>query len=167
MDESGPFGFSNGVGSVTDAGPGWGVRAGVDFFPWLAIEGRYVGMYNAAKDSVSPGGSTGYLTTGGEAVVRLTAPLPFVHPYIFGGVAYYWNSYVGSSGAKAQSVLGSSAQPGLPLGFGIEIPLSWHISLGAEAAYHFNLGESFSSDTTNGIDGGDLSTFDAVVRFRP
>jgi hypothetical protein len=53
------------------------------------------------------------------------------------------------------------------LGFGVEVPLSWHVSIGAEATHHINLGERFSSDTTNGTDGGDISTFDAVLRFRP
>jgi hypothetical protein len=46
------------------------------------------------------------------------------------------------------------------------VPLAWHFSLGAEATYHFQLHESFSSDTTNGIDGGDISTFDVVMRVR-
>jgi hypothetical protein len=40
------------------------------------------------------------------------------------------------------------------------------VSLGAEATYHFQLGESFSSVQTNGIDGGDLSTFNLVARVR-
>jgi hypothetical protein len=39
-------------------------------------------------------------------------------------------------------------------------------SLGAEAAYHFQLGESFSLVKANGIDGGDLTTFDVVARMR-
>jgi hypothetical protein len=44
MNESGPFGFGNGIGSVTEAGPSWGVRAGVELLPWLAFEARYVGI---------------------------------------------------------------------------------------------------------------------------
>src|SRR5208283_1170712 len=101
MNESGAFGFNNGVGAVTDAGPAWGVRGGVEFLPWLALEARYVGMYNSTRASVSPAGSTGYFTTGGEAIVRFTAPLPYVHPYVFGGVGYYDNSLIGSSSARA------------------------------------------------------------------
>jgi hypothetical protein len=166
MNESGPFGFGTGVGTVTNAGPAWGVRVGVELVPWLALEARYVGMYTSAQSSVSPSGSVGFLTTGVEAVVRLTAPLPYVHPYIFGGVAYYDVALAGSADAKASSVLFSSTQPGIPLGFGVDVPLTWHISVGAEATYHFMLGESYSNVMTNGIDGGDLSTFDAVVRVR-
>jgi len=166
MNETGPFGLGKGVGAVMDAGPAWGLRAGVDFFSWLGLEARYVGMYNAAQASVSPAGSTGYLTTGGEAVVRFTAPLPFVHPYIFGGVGYYDSALVGSSTAQGGSVLHSSSQPGIPMGFGLDVPLTWYLSLGVEATYHFMLGEDYSSVTTNGIDGGDLSTVNAVVRLR-
>jgi Outer membrane protein beta-barrel domain len=166
MNESGPFGFDTGVGTVTHAGPAWGVRVGVDLFPWLTLEARYVGMYGPVQSSVSPAGSVGFLATGGEAVARLTAPLPYVRPYIFGGVAYYDVALVGSSEAKAASVLFSSSQPGIPLGFGFEVPLTWHLSVGAEATYHFMLGESYSNVTTNGIDGGDISTFNAVVRAR-
>jgi hypothetical protein len=162
MNESGPFGFGNGVGAVTNAGPAWGLRAGIELVPWLALEARYVGMYNSAQASVGPAGGVGFLTTGGEAVVRLTAPLPFVHPYVFGGVGYYDNALVGSVGSE----LNSSSEAGVPMGFGLEVPLTWHFSLGAEATYHFLLHESFSSVTTNGIDGGDLSTFNAVLRLR-
>jgi hypothetical protein len=170
MTESGPFGFNKGVGGVTGAGPAWGVRAGVELFRWLGVEARYVGMYNSAQHSVSPTGSVGFLTTGGEAVVRLTAPTPYVRPYVFGGAAYYDVGLIGSSSARAGSVLFSSAQVGIPLGFGFDVPLSWYLSLGLEATYHFQLGENYSTATTTkggaSIDGGDLSTFNAVVRVR-
>jgi len=69
-------------------------------------------------------------------------------------------------GALAASQLFSSYEPGLPLGFGLDVPVSWHLSLGIEATYHHLQGEIFSSNTTNGIDGGDLSTVNIVARFR-
>jgi outer membrane protein with beta-barrel domain len=166
MTETGPLGFGKGVGSATVAGPSWGVRAGVEVLPWLGLEGRYVGMYNSAQSSVSPAGSIGFLTTGGEAVLRLTAPLPFVHPYIFGGIGYYDIALTGSSTAQAGSVLHSSSQPGIPLGFGLDVPLTWYLAFDVEATYHFQLGEDYSAVRTNGIDGGDLTTFDAVLRAR-
>jgi hypothetical protein len=171
MTETSPFGFNKGVGGVTGAGPAWDVRAGVDFVPWLGLEARYVGMYNAAQRSVSPGGDVGFLTTGIEAVVRFTAPTPYVRPYIFAGIAYYDVSLVGSAQAQEASSLHSSSQPGIPLGFGFDVPLTWYLSVDLEATYHFQLGESFSDDTTttkggSGIDGGDLSTFNAGVRVR-
>ena len=52
------------------------------------------------------------------------------------------------------------------MGFGLDVPLTYHLSLGVEGTYHFLIHESFSSVTTNGIDGGDLSTFNAVLRAR-
>lgn len=166
MTETGPFGLNKGVGSVTEAGPAWGVRAGIDFLPWLGLEARYVGMYNPAQASASPAGSVGFLTSGGEAVLRLTAPLPFVRPYVFGGIGYYDVALSGSSTAQAGSVLHSSSQSGIPMGFGLDVPLTWYLSVDLEAAYHFQLGESFSAVTTNDIDGGDLSTVHAVLRLR-
>jgi hypothetical protein len=166
MNESGPFGFDTGVGTITEAGPSWGVRVGVEVLPWLAFEARYLGVYAAARASASTTGSVGLLTTGAEGVVRLTAPLPFVHPYVFGGFAYYDVALSGSSEAKAGSVLFSSSQPGVPIGFGLDVPLTGHLSVGAEATYHFMLGEVYSNVTTNGIDGGDVSTFNAVLRAR-
>lgn len=166
MNESGPFGFGNGVGAVTQAGPSWGLRAGVELLPWLAFEARYVGTYAGLQSSVSPAGTLGFLTTAGEIVARFTAPLPYVHPYILGGVGYYDVTLAGQRAAKAASPLFSSAQAGIPLGFGLDVPLSWHLSLGAEATYHFQLGESYSLVKTNGIDGGDLSTFNLVARLR-
>jgi hypothetical protein len=166
MNESGPFGFGTGVGSVTDAGPTWDFRAGLEVFPWLAVEARYDGMQESIHSSISPAGSLGFFMTSASLTVRLTLPLPYVHPYVFGGVGYYDISLTGSSGAKSGSVFNSSSQPGLPLGFGLDVPLTWHLSVAAEATYHFQLGESYSSDTANGIDGGDISTFTAVLRAR-
>jgi Outer membrane protein beta-barrel domain len=166
MNESGPFGFGNGVGSVTEAGPSWGLRAGVELLPWLAFEARYVGTYAGLESSVSPAGTLGFLATAGELVARFTAPLPYVHPYILGGIGYYDVALAGGAAAKAASPMFSSSQVGVPLGFGLDVPLTWHLSVGAEATYHFQLGESYSRVQTNGIDGGDLSTFDLVARMR-
>jgi hypothetical protein len=128
MNESGPFGFGNGVGSVTEPGPSWGLRAGVEPLPWLAFEARYVGAYAGLQSSVSPAGTLGFLTTAGEIVARFTAPLPYVHPYVLGGVGYYDVALAGGSGAKAASPMFSSSQPGIPLGVGFDVPLIWHLS---------------------------------------
>jgi opacity protein-like surface antigen len=166
MNESGPLGFHNGVGTVTEPGPAWGLRIGVDLLTWLGIEGRYLGMYDSARSSVSPAGSIGYLTSGVDALARLTAPLPYVHPYVVGGAGYYAVSLAGSSRSTGASVMHSSSQPALVVGFGVDVPLSWHLSVGAEADYHHQSNETYSSVTTNGIDGGDLTTFNIVMRAR-
>jgi hypothetical protein len=52
------------------------------------------------------------------------------------------------------------------MGVGVDVPLDYHLSVGAEALYNFQIGESFSGVTTNGIDGGDVSRFDLVLRAR-
>jgi Outer membrane protein beta-barrel domain len=160
MVESGPFGFGNGVGSVTSAGPAWSLVAGVELLPWLALEGRYLGTYDSASASVSSSG--GFLTSAGTVVVRLTAPLPFVHPYVFGGIGYYDIGFTGPSA----SVLHSSSQAGIPMGIGVDVPLNYHLSVGVEASYNFQLNESYSNVTTNGIDGGDITRFDLIWRAR-
>lgn len=167
MNESGPVGFDSGVGAVTDPGPAWGLRVGVELFSWLSLEARYLGMWNSAQGSVSPLGSVGFFTTAGAGVVRLTAPLPYVHPYVFGGIGYYDNALVGSAPALPGSQLFSSYEPGTPLGIGVDVPLTWHLSLGLEATYHHLIGEVFSSNTVNGIDGGDISTVNVVLLIRP
>ena len=160
MVESGPFGFRNGLGSVTNAGPAWSVLAGVELVPWLALEARYLGTYDSASASVSASG--GFLVTAGTAVVRLTAPLPYVHPYVLGGIGYYDVHFTGPSA----SVMHSSSQAGIPMGVGVDVPLNYHLSVAAEALYNFQVSESFSDVTTNGIDGGDVTTFDLVLRAR-
>ena len=160
MNESGPLGFDNGVGTVMNPGPAWSLLAGVEILPWLALEARYLGMYDSAKAAVSSSG--GFLGSAGTAVVRLTAPLPYVHPYVFGGIGYYDFHLAGSSA----SVLHSSSQAGIPMGIGIDVPLGYHLSIGVEASYHFQISESFSDVTTNGIDGGDVTRFDLVWRAR-
>lgn len=162
MNEHGPFGFNDGVGTIANAGPAWGLLVGLDVLPWLTVEGRYFGMYDSTRASVSPGGAAGFLATGAAAVVRLTAPLPFVHPYVFGGVGYYAIGFVGSSNSQ----LHSSSQAGLPMGLGVDVPLTNRLSVAAEATYHFQIQEDYSPVTANGIDGGDLSTFTAVLRAR-
>jgi hypothetical protein len=166
MTETGPFGLNKGVGSATEGGPSWGLRAGVEIFPWLGVEARYMGTYNPVQGSFSPTGGVGFLTTAGEVVVRITAPFPFVRPYMFGGVGYYDVALVGSSTARAGSPFHSSSQPGVPVGFGFDVPLTWYLSVDLEAGYHWQLNEDYSAVTTNGIDGGDLSTLSVVVRAR-
>jgi hypothetical protein len=165
MVEGGPFGFGNGTGSVTNPGPAWGLRAGVDFLPWLGVEARYIGAHNTGRPSVSQGGDVAFLTTGGEAVVRFVAPLRFVRPYIFGGVGMYDVSLQGSTAAQTVSTLNSSSTPGIPMGVGFDIPLTWHLTLGAEATFRFLIGESFSNAPARDIDGADLTTFTAVVKL--
>jgi hypothetical protein len=166
MNENGPLGFGGGVGSVTHPGPAWGVRLGIDLYSWLGFEARYVGMFDPIDKSVSPTGSVGFLTTGGEAVARLVLPLPFLHPYAFAGFGYYNVAVVGSASARAGSVLFSSSQPGIPVGIGVDVPITESLSVAVEATYRFQLGENYSADTANGIDGGDLTSLAAVARLR-
>src|ERR1700710_2940783 len=61
FNESGPFGFNTGIGKVTDAGPAWGGRIGVEFSRWFAVDAHYIGMYDGAKERVAPSGNLGLL----------------------------------------------------------------------------------------------------------
>jgi len=158
LAEGGPFGFNTSVGSVTNAGPLYGLRAGVDLLSWLGFEGRYIGGY------VPGSGGVGYVVNGGEIVLRLTFPFPYLRPYIFGGIGVYDLALAGSSSAQTASMLESSSQWGIPVGAGIELMLSWHVTFAVEAAFRYQYGEVFS--TNGAIDGGDLSSLTGVLRFR-
>ncbi len=161
LEEGGPFGFNTSVATVTDTGPAWGLRVGVDFQPWIGIEGRYIAVYvpgNSRADGV------GYAMNGAEVVLRLAIPTPFIRPYIFAGVGGYDFALVGSAGSQTASQLNSSSQAGIPMGVGLELLLSWHVGIAIEGTYRFQLGEVYS--TNSAIDGGDLTTLTGVLRFR-
>jgi Outer membrane protein beta-barrel domain len=164
LNEGHPFAFDDGVGGVTSAGPAWGLRLGVDLLSWLGLEARYFGAFNDGKGIVTVGGDVAYLLSSGELVVRLTLPVPFARPYIFSGIGVYNFQLTGTPAARTASLLNSTTQAGVPIGVGVEFPLSWHFSLAVEATYHFQLGESFSS--VDNIAGGDFSTLTGVMRFR-
>ena len=160
----GPFGFNNGIGSVTDAGPSWGLQGGIELLPWLALEARYAGNRLSVTGSASPAGSLAYVSSMGDFTVRLTAPLHWIRPYLFGGIGYASIALSGSQSAKSASPLFSGSQPEIPMGVGVDVPLTWHLSVGAEASYRFQINETFSNDTL--IDGGDIDSFEILFRAR-
>lgn len=164
FNEGGPGSFSDGFGSVTKPGGVWGARIGIDFFSWLGLEARYLGMSNGVHNGL--GGGLDYTTSAGIFDVRIGAPIPYVHPYVFAGIGVYNMHLSGSGSERAASMLNSSTQAGVPTGVGVDVPLNWHLSVGVEAAYHFQLNESYAHTTVNGIDGGDFSTVTGVFRIR-
>jgi hypothetical protein len=162
--EGGPFGFRNGVGSATSTGPSWGARLGVDFLPWLAIDAHYLGIYNPAGAGVTRDGSVGLLTSAAIAELRLTVPTRFVQPYGFTGIGEYNMSLVGGADARNDSVLHGHAQPGVPFGIGLGIPINRVLSAGFEVSYNFQIGEVFSK--VDSIGGGDPVVANGVLRWR-
>ena len=159
--EGSPFGLGTGTGSITSWGPSWGLRFGVELATWFAIEAHYVGMTNHADDSVSVGGSRGLFTNAASAELRFTAPTPYVQPYLFFGPGWYATSVTGSS---TSTQLTQSSELGVPIGVGLQVPLSHGLSLGAEMTYHRLFGESFAEDEE--IGGGDPLSIAAALRFR-
>jgi len=87
-----------------------------------------------------------------------------VRPYVFGGIGVYSLALAGSSDAQAASMLESSSQWGIPMGAGVEIMLSWHVTFALEAAFRYQYGEVYS--THDAIDGGDVSSLSGVLRLR-
>jgi hypothetical protein len=164
LNEGHPFAFNEGVGAVTNAGGVWGARLGVDVLSWLGFEARYLGGYNGGHGVVNAGGDVAYLLSSGQLVLRLIVPIPYVRPYVFSGIGVYDFHLMGSRAARAASTLNSTTQAGIPIGIGVEVPLSWHVSFAVEATYHFQFSESFSK--IEDISGGDLSTLTGVMRFR-
>lgn len=164
LEEGNPFAFDDGIGSVTSAGPAWGVRIGVDVLSWLGFEARYFGAWLDGKGMVTVGGDVNYVLSSGDFIVRLTLPVPFVRPYVFSGIGVYNFQLMGARDARALSGLNSTTEAAVPVGFGLEVPITWHVSFAVEATYHFQFGESFSK--IDSISGGDLSTLTGVMRFR-
>jgi Outer membrane protein beta-barrel domain len=164
LNEGHPFAFDEGAGSVTKAGPAWGARVGVDVLSWLGFEARYLGAFNDGRSSVTRAGDVAYVLTSGQLILRLTLPVAYVRPYVFSGIGIYNFQLTGNGAARDASMLNSTTQAGVPIGIGLEVPVSWHVSFAAEATYHFQLGESFSA--VESISGADLSTLTGVMRFR-
>lgn len=165
FEEGQPFGFGAGTGSGTSPGPSWGFRVGFEFTKWLAIDAHYVGSSNLINKEFSPTGPARLVTNGALAEIRLTLPLSYFQPYIFGGFGVYGTSISGNTyEARSGTAFHSSTEPGAPMGFGFGIPITDCLSLGAEASYHFFIGEKFSNEEE--LAGGDLTTFNAVLRMR-
>jgi opacity protein-like surface antigen len=161
FSESSPFGFDTSVGSVSSTGPAWGVRAGVEFTTWFAVEAHYFGTTNATDPVHSAGVSRHLFTNAGALELRFTAPIPYVQPYVFVGGGVYSTTLTGSS---ASTEMTGSTEFGMPIGVGVSVPLSRGISVGAELVYHRLFGESFAANED--IGGGDPTSGSAVLRFR-
>ncbi len=159
--ESGPTGFDTGVGSITNTGPAWGARVGVEFLPWFAIEAHYLGMSNRADASQSVGGRRSLLTNAAVAEFRFTLPTRYIQPYAFIGAGVYSTKITGSSAATP---LYGSTEFGAPIGLGFGVPLCPGLSLGAEVVYHRLFGEAFEDD--DDIGGGDPTSAALVLRAR-
>ena len=163
--EGHPFAFGAGTGAGTSPGPAWGFRVGWEFMSWLAVDAHYMGSMNLINKPYSPTGPARLVTNAALAELRLTLPLPYIQPYLLSGIGMYGTSIAGStSEARMGTAFNASTEPGVPMGVGFGIPVSKHVSIGAEVVHHFFLGESFSSDEELG--GGDLTLFNAVVRVR-
>ena len=164
LAEGSPVGFKNGVGSATSLGPAWGARVGLELLPWLAFEVRYSGFYNQGNTLVNQGGKVGLFTSAGTGVARFTLPLRFIEPYLFVGAGVYHTSVTGSSAATTASTFHKSTEFGMPIGIGLNVPIDWHFSIGAEITYHRLFSESFSDNED--IGGGDPVSGTIVAKVR-
>lgn len=70
----------------------------------------------------------------------------------------------GTDAAHQSSTLTNSAECGIPMGVGLEVPVCRNMSVGVEGTFHLLLGESFS--TNEEFAGGDPFTTTLVVRGR-
>ena len=163
-NESGPFSFDTGVGTVSHTGPSWGLRGGVELLSWFAIDAHYIGMNNHASGEAEPTGGVTLFTNAFNGELRFTVPLKYVQPYLFTGAGVYTTSITGATSAKNGSPLHGSTELGIPIGLGLGIPVTHAISVGGELTYHRLFGEEFSKNEE--IGGGDFTTFNAVVRAR-
>jgi hypothetical protein len=164
FNESGPFGFTTGVGAGTYPGASWGLRVGVELLRWLAIDAHYIGMDNHARANRAPVGAVGLFTNAATAELRFTLPIPYVQPYLFTGAGVYSTSVTGSTTARAASPYFGSTELGVPIGLGVAVQITNALSLGGELTYHRLFGESFATD--DDVGGGDLTTFNLLLRGR-
>lgn len=164
FEEGQPFGFGAGTGSGVSPGPAWGIRIGFEFTRWLALDAHYIGSMNLINKQYSPAGPARLVTNGALAELRLTLPISYIQPYLFGGVGYYSTSISGTYEARTGTAFHTSAEPGFPMGVGFGFPITERLSIGAEAAYHLFIGENFSENEA--IEGGDITSFNAMLRIR-
>lgn len=75
-NESNPFTFNTGTGSVSAAGPSWGLRVGVELSRWLAFDAHYMGTNDHGNGVATPNGSVSLFTSAATGEVRFTAPIP-------------------------------------------------------------------------------------------
>ena len=83
--------ISGDAGTNVDSGGGWGVRAGVGFNRYLAIEGHY----STTKHDITGGESTDLKCLAGDLKLNFpltsldSAQVMTVEPYIMGGYGHY------------------------------------------------------------------------------
>ncbi len=157
-----PFGFGRGAGAGTSPGPTWGFRVGWEFMKWFAVDAHYIGAINLINRDYAPNGSARLVTNAALAEARFTFPLHYVQPYLFAGVGVYGTSVAGRRDGTA---FHDRADFGLPMGAGAGVPITNHLTIGAEVAHHSFIGSNFSADDVLGSN-GDLTTFNAVLRIR-
>lgn len=166
--ELGAGGFTDGfypregLGGATYFGPSWGARASVDLFPFLGVDARYLGMWNHGV-AATTGSDAGVVTSAGLATLRLIAPLPYAQPYVFSGLGLYGLSVVGNSQDRQASSLRTGVAVGVPIGVGVNVPITRHVSVGGEASFHYLIHESFA--TRPEIGRGDPVVLNGLVRF--
>ena len=93
----------------------------------------------------------GTVTSELTGVVRLTAPTPYVRPYILAGVGGAWNTTTFINGATAQTqntTLRDNRSGVVPMGGGIDVPLGRRWGVGFEGQYHWYMNPNFMTDTT-------------------
>ena len=161
--ENSVFGFNDSTGKVTSTGPAWGARVGTRLTSWFGLDLHYIGMNNHVNGAAaSTAGGTALLTSAATFEIRFIAPIPYVQPYIVGGIGFYHTSVTGSDAATAKSPFFGGTSKGSPVGFGIQVPIKYGVTVGGEAIYHRMFGEVYSRNDQ--FDGGDFTSFTAVVR---
>jgi hypothetical protein len=161
------LGISGGMGGFTgDAlnlgyvGPTWGARVGIAFLSWLALEARYVGMWNAGfQNNVGQGVSL--TTNGGYADMRFTLPIRAVQPYVYSGFGAFVTTPIGNSAQLQSSSLRTNTSAVVPIGIGLDIPIRRHWGIGMEFTYNILLSDNFS--TNPALNSGDFWDTGTVV----
>jgi opacity protein-like surface antigen len=146
--------ISGDAGTYVDSGTGWGLRAGVGFNRYLAIETHYSTTRHDVNMPGAPSFAFDLKSLAGDVKINFplttldSAQIMSLEPYIMAGYAHY-----------ESSASGSPKSNGFQWGFGIELYLFRELSVQAGWTK-----STISYDTTPKID-GDVKTVDFGLTY--
>jgi hypothetical protein len=159
--ENTPFGTDTNIGRGTAPGYNVGLRASFEFFSWLAFDVRGLVFRNDGNPFVDYGTMT---TSGGLGAIRLTLPMPHIHPYALVGFGGFHMGTSSGGSTTQQTMLLNDTVWAIESGLGAVVPTGYGVEVGVEWLYNHLNNEMLS--TNPAADGGDPSTLSVFVQYR-
>jgi len=137
--------------SLGDAGVAWGLRGGIGLFGPTRLEARYL---SSGHDLA--GGHSANVREG-DAQLRLSLLPGGTTPYLFGGIG------LRVSDTNQPGPVTSDSTLMVPLGAGLDLPLTRQLFLAPEFTWHHRLGTP-DPQVPTGMAGGDTWNVSLVLR---